>query len=78
MSSDSSRDLADGALKDNFRHMDDKQKETVKRLLIRLEDARFEVRNLIKKVDYPLSAKFDRVYDSLETAEKYLKESIDD
>lgn len=58
--------------------MDDKQKETVKRLLIRLEDARFEVRNLIKKVDYPLSAKFDRVYDSLETAEKYLKESIDD
>lgn len=58
--------------------MDDKQKETVKRLLIRLEDARFEVRNLIKKVDYPLSAKFERVYDSLETAEKYLKESIDD
>ena len=58
--------------------MDDKQKETVKRLLIRLEDARFEVRNLIKKVDYPLSAKFDRVYDSLEIAEKYLKESIDD
>lgn len=56
--------------------MEDIQKDTVKRLLIRLEDARHEVRNLSAKVEYPLSSKFDRVYDSLETAEKYLRESL--
>lgn len=56
--------------------MEDTQIDTIKRLLIRLEDARIEVRNLKAKTEYPLSSKFERVYDSLETAEKYLTESL--
>lgn len=56
--------------------MKEMQIDTVRRLLIRLEDARLEVRSLTLKAEYPLSSKFDRVYDCLETAEKYLRESI--
>lgn len=58
--------------------MDTQITDTVKRLLIRLEDARKEVQSLSRKVDYPQNAKFERAYDAIETAEKYLEELISD
>lgn len=56
--------------------MDTKTVDTVKRLLIRLEDARSEVKRLADKVEYPMDAKVERAYDAIETAEKYLGELI--
>ena len=56
--------------------MEAKLQENVNRLIIRLEDARMEVRNLTTKVEYPNTSKLERVNDALETAEKYLKEII--
>lgn len=57
--------------------MDNSMKDTVKRLLIRLEDARIEVRGLSNKSEYPATSKLERVYDAIETAEKYLKDFLD-
>lgn len=56
--------------------MDTQFNDTVKRLLIRLEDARREVQRLADQVEYPHSAKVERAYDALETAEKYLGDLI--
>lgn len=56
--------------------MDTQIVDTVKRLLIRLEDARNEVKRLANKVEYPQDAKVERAYDAIETAEKYLGELI--
>ena len=58
--------------------MDTQLKEAVKRILIRLEDERREVQSITSMVDYPLNAKLERAYDSLETAEKYLNDLIGD
>jgi len=58
--------------------MDTQITDTVRRLLIRLEDARKEVQSLTRKIDYPKNAKLERAYDSIETAEKYLEELISD
>ena len=58
--------------------MDLQLKESVKRILIRLDDERREVQSLTPMIDYPLNAKLERVHDSLETAEKYLKDLIGD
>ena len=52
--------------------MDKQFNDTLKRILIRLEDTRIEVRRLKDKVEYPLNAKVERAYDAIETAEKYL------
>ena len=57
--------------------MDSKLQDSIKRLLIRLEDARIEVQHLTKKVEYPQTAKLERAYDAIETAEKYLNELMD-
>lgn len=56
--------------------MDTQSTEQIKRLLIRLEDIRCEVQRLSLKVEYPLTAKCERAYDAVETAEKYLGELI--
>lgn len=58
--------------------MDTQLQDSVKRLLIRLEDARKEVQSLANKVDYPKNAKFERAYDAIETAEKFLSEFVSD
>ena len=58
--------------------MDMQLKESVKRILIRLEDERREVQSLTPMIDYLLNAKLESAYDSLETAEKYLKDLICD
>ena len=50
--------------------------DTIRRLLIRLEDERKEVQSLCRKTEYPLNAKFERAYDCIETAEKLLKDSL--
>ncbi len=56
--------------------MDTQMTDTIRRLLIRLEDARLEVQRLTDKVEYPHNAKLERVVDALETAEKYLEDLI--
>lgn len=56
--------------------MDSQSIDTIKRLLIRLEDDRREVQRLAGKVEYPQNAKLERAYDAIETAEKYLGELI--
>lgn len=56
--------------------MEERTQETVKRLLIRLEDARLEVQTLKGKVDYPMTAKFERAYDAIESAERFLKDTL--
>lgn len=56
--------------------MDTISQDNVNRILHRLEDARREIRELQLREDYPLSAKFERAYDALEKAEKFLKETI--
>lgn len=58
--------------------MDTQQKDSIRRLLIRLEDARREVQGLTGKIEYPRSAKLERAYDCIETAEKYLEELVSD
>lgn len=50
--------------------------DSIKRLLIRLEDVRREVQGITGKVEYPMTAKCERAYDALETAERYLGELI--
>lgn len=57
--------------------MDRQSIDSVRRLLIRLEDARREVQELKGKVDYPMTSTFERAYDSIETAEKYLRNTIE-
>lgn len=57
--------------------MDSQSIDTIKRLLIRLEDDRREVQRLAGKAEYPHNAKLERAYDAIETAEKYLGELID-
>ena len=56
--------------------MTEQQTDTIRRLLIRLEDERKEVQDLCRRTEYPLNARFERVCDCIETAEKLLKESI--
>ena len=56
--------------------MDSQSIDTIKRLLIRLEDDRREVQRLAGKVEYPQNAKLERACDAIETAEKYLGELI--
>lgn len=58
--------------------MDTQLNDSLKRLLIRLEDVRTEVQRLSNKVEYPLTAKVERAYDAIETAEKYLSDLISD
>lgn len=58
--------------------MESKLQDSVKRLLIRLEDARIEVRSLTDKVEYPRTAKLERAQDAIETAERYLSELVSD
>lgn len=58
--------------------MDSQLNDSLKRLLIRLEDARTEVQRLSNKVEYPLTAKVERADDALATAEKYLRDLISD
>ena len=57
-------------------HMDTQFNDTLRRLLIRLEDARLEVQRLTDKVEYPHNAKLERAVDAIETAEKYLNDLI--
>lgn len=61
----------------NCKNMDRQSIDSVRRLLIRLEDARREVQELKGKVDYPMTSTFERAYDSIETAEKYLRNTIE-
>lgn len=56
--------------------MDTISQDNVKRILHRLDDARREILDLQLREEYPLSAKFERAYDALEKAEKFLKETI--
>lgn len=57
--------------------MDTQSTDTLKRLLIRLEDARREVQGITAKVEYPTTSMLERAYDAIETAEKYLKNAMD-
>lgn len=58
--------------------MDTLSQANVKRILHRLEDARGEIRDLQLREEYPLSVKFERAYDALEKAEKFLRETIEE
>ena len=58
--------------------MESQMQESIRRLLIRLEDARREVQQMTYKAEYPLTSKLERVYDCLETAEKHLQDIMDE
>lgn len=51
--------------------------DTIKRLIIRLEDIRGEIHHLRTKAEYPLTSKFERAEDAVETAEKQLRDMVD-
>lgn len=51
--------------------------DTIKRLVIRLEDIRSEIHHLRAKAEYPLTSKFERAEDAVEAAEKQLQDIID-
>lgn len=57
--------------------MDNNSINSIKRLLIRLEDARLEVQNISSQAEYPMTSMFERALDSIEAAEKYLKNTIE-